>query len=180
MTHAAATRRSITGPLGAWVAVLALLALALLEGCAVAPWPGFPTAINPARVWPPPPETARVAWVAQIRSRDDLFGPAGMWESIKTIVGGARDTSLVRPFALAVHPAGGLLVADPGRKLVHFFDWSRRRYVAIGEGLPGGLPSPVGVAALPDGRILVSDSRRVERPGMRITDEYENIHDDTG
>ncbi|NQU43271.1 hypothetical protein HQ520_08290 [bacterium] len=64
-----------------------------------------------------------------------------------------------RPFGLGLHPAGGLLVTDPGRGMVHFYDWQRRRYATCGPDRPGGLPSPVDVVALGDGRIVVSDSR---------------------
>lgn len=138
---------------------LALTVLALLLACGVRAWPGFPTSYDPQRVWPQPPEPPRVAFLMEIRSQEDLFQSAGFWRSVGEWIGGKPDTTMVRPFAIAMHPAGGLLVTDPGCGLVHFYDWSRRRYVPIGPMLKGGLPSPVGVASLKDGRILVSDSR---------------------
>lgn len=132
--------------------------------CRTASWQGFPEAFDPRFVWPPPPETPRVAFVMEIRSHRDLFKTASGPLGIAGWLSGEPDSALVRPYAVALHPAGGLLISDPGRAVVHFYDWNRRRYIPVGAELEGGLPSPVGVAALPDGRILVSDSRlgRVE------------------
>jgi DNA-binding beta-propeller fold protein YncE len=138
--------------------LLALGAL-LFCSCQTQPWRGFPHQATPPVVWPAPPEPARVAFVMQIRRHQDLFGEAGAWNAIGRLFAGERDSTMVRPFALALHPAGGLLVTDPGARCVHYYDWGRRRYLRIGAKIDGGLPSPVGVAALPDGRILVSDSR---------------------
>lgn len=138
---------------------LALLVLGLPLGCAVHAWHGFPEPSTQQRVWPQPPEPARLAYVMQIRSHEDLFQNSGFWRSLGELVGGKPDSTLVRPYALAIHPAGGLLVADSGRQCVHFYHWSRGLYIRIGAQRKGGLPSPVGVTALNDGRILVSDSR---------------------
>ncbi len=135
------------------------LAMLLLAGCASGPWAGFPQAMAPGLTWPAPPEQARIGYLVAISEHRSLFEEAGAWRSLKRWLGGASDSRMLRPYALALHPAGGLLVTDPGRARVHFYDWGRRRYVALGEELAGGLPSPVGVAALPDGRVLVSDSR---------------------
>ena len=133
--------------------------LALMLGCATAPWTGFPTRTDPRLIWPQPPEPARVAYVMTIRSQEDLFATAGFWHAVGELVAGKADTALVRPYAVALHPEGGLLVADPGRSLVLFYNWNKRRTIEIGPKRKGGMPSPVGLAALPDGRILVSDSR---------------------
>lgn len=137
-----------------------IVAIALgFSGCTSGPWHDFPVPGPQALTWPLPPERARVVFLMQIRSHTDLFRSAGRWGWFGRLIAGEPDSALVRPYALALHPDGGLLVTDPGRRKVHFFDWTRRRYVAIGDRIQGGLPSPVGVAVLPDGRILVSDSR---------------------
>jgi len=141
------------------VLALALLALGLILGCAVRPWQGFPGPSAQQRFWPPSPEPARLGYVMQIRSHEDLFQSDGFWRTLGELVVGKPDSTFVRPFALALHPDGGLLVTDPGRQCVHFYHWTRRLYVKIGPQREGGLPSPVGVAALSDGRILISDSR---------------------
>lgn len=147
-----------------WVGFLsagssAIAACFILSSCATAPWQGFPTAIQPGLVWPAPPAQPRIAYAAQIRNHEDLFKTAGFWKNLTRLVAGPEDSLQVRPYAVALHPKGGLLVADPGRRIVHFYQWSRRAYVPIGAEAKNGLPSPVGVAALADGNILVSDSQ---------------------
>jgi DNA-binding beta-propeller fold protein YncE len=132
--------------------------LVLLTGCGGG-WEGFPVATRPDLTWPSPPEPPRVTWTMAIRGHEDLFTEGGGFRSITRLLTGQPDSAMVRPYALATHPAGGLLVTDPGRARVHFYCWEKRRYIALGVERQGGLPSPVGVAALADGRILVSDSR---------------------
>jgi DNA-binding beta-propeller fold protein YncE len=62
--------------------------------------------------------------------------------------------------AVAIYPGGGLLVSDTGAGIVHFYDAERQKYRRLGSELDGGLRSPVGIAVMNDGTILVSDSRR--------------------
>lgn len=135
-----------------------LVLLGWAMGCAVAPWTGFPERNDSGPVWPASPAPARVSFVRQIHSHVDLFQTAGFWRSLGELVAGKPDTALRRPCAVALHPAGGLLIADPGRPGVVYYDWSRGRAIVIGSQRKGGLPQPAGVAGLPDGRILVSDT----------------------
>ena len=147
-------------------ATAGILAAAMtLCACAGTPWAGFPNPAAPGNVFPPPPALPRVAYVQSIQSHEDIYKQSGGFAGIKAFLAGPEDSRIARPYEVALHPSGGLLVTDPGRQGVHFFRWSTRDYVFIGEDIEGGLPSPVGVAALPSGDILVSDSRResVER-----------------
>jgi len=153
------TSGSVRRRVGGRIVAGSLLLLAVaVAGCAGRSWKGFPKETLPEFVWPPAPEPARVAYVQSIRSHEDLFTMGGLFSGLVRIVAGSTDTSMLRPYAVAVHP-DGLLVADPGLNRVHFYNWKDRKYVAIGADSEGGLPSPVGVAVLPDGDILVSDSR---------------------
>ncbi len=141
-----------------WGAALTL-ALVLCAGCAGPAWKGFSTTTDPNRVWPLPPEQPRVAFVQTIRNHADLFEEQGFWRNFVALVAGPSDSGLERPFAVALHPKG-LLVTDTARRKAHFYNWSRGRYVALGPRHPKAeLPSPVGIAALPSGEILVSDSK---------------------
>ncbi len=145
-----------------WLMVFALFVLA---GCA-GTWNDPLARVSPnAPRWPAPPEPSRVVYVTSITQHQDLFTESGFWNTLANTLGGPRNSRMVRPYAITVYPEGGLLVTDPGAACVHFYHWADRRYVAIGEELEGGLPSPVGVAVARDGSILVSDSRlaRIER-----------------
>jgi hypothetical protein len=113
-----------------------------------------------APTWPPPPETARVQYVTSIHHHKDLFETGGFLGRVVRLAAGDEDTRMVRPFALAIHPEGGLLITDPGAGCVHFYDSALRKYRVLGRDLPDGLTSPVGVAVAADDTILVSDSRR--------------------
>ncbi|MBI5155069.1 6-bladed beta-propeller [Candidatus Poribacteria bacterium] len=141
------------------LAMFLVILTLFLPGCAGRAWKGFPPSGADALVWPAAPEQPRLAYVQSIRSGEDLFGTPGGWAGFTRIFAGARDSRMAKPFALALHPGGGLLVADQGRQTVHYYDWSRGKYVQLGPKRKGGLPSPVGVAVLPDGDALVSDSR---------------------
>lgn len=146
--------------------MLLLLSPLLLAACVSAPKDPFaPAPGNPA--WPLPPELPRIEYITSIREKSDLIHSRSLWATIVRYTVGEEDTLMVRPYAVSIHPAGGLLVTDPGLGVVHFHDLERRRYHQLGKDLDGGLPSPVGVAVAGDGTILVSDSRRrtVERFG---------------
>jgi hypothetical protein len=110
--------------------------------------------------WPPPPETPRVQYVTSIHHHKDLFETGGMFGRIVRFAAGDDDTRMVRPFAIAIHPEGGLLITDPGAGCVHFYDSALRKYRVLGRDIPEGLTSPVGVAVARDGTLLVTDSRR--------------------
>ncbi len=97
-------------------------------------------------------------YVTSITNHEDLYRLGGFLGGLTRWIAGGPDTRMSRPFAIALHPKG-LLVTDPGLATVHFYNWKNRRYEALGSDLEDGLPSPVGVAVLPDGDILVSDSR---------------------
>ncbi len=150
-----------SGPLAVRVlSAITLVSCLFLTACHVQPWSGFPAAQQPLLVWPATPEQARVEYVMEIKSHADLYQrQTGFWKSIGELITGGPDSVMLRPFALAIHPKGGLLVTDTGLQLVHYYDWNSQRYLVIGPRRPGGLPSPVGVAATSDNRILVSDSR---------------------
>ena len=158
--------RPSRGPRGnSFSQILAAIALlSLFCACHSEPWEGFPKTISPDLTWPPPPEQGRIAFAAEFHRQADLFQTAGLWRRVGEALAGPKDSGMIRPFATALHPQG-LLVADPGAHLVHFYCWAQRRYYSIGPKRKGGLQSPVGVAALPDNSILVCDSqlREVDR-----------------
>ncbi|MDK2970506.1 MAG: hypothetical protein PWP23_261 [Candidatus Sumerlaeota bacterium] len=137
------------------------MVLVLLAACATAPRDPFGVAVGDAPVWPPPPEQARLRYAGSFAEHRDLFQESGVGRSLARLFGGPAESHLSRPYAVALHPNGGLIVTDPGMQCVHFYDWKARRYTRFGGDIEGGLPSPVGVAVDQAGNVLVADSRRV-------------------
>jgi DNA-binding beta-propeller fold protein YncE len=148
------------------------LMISLLASCAFRPANPFLPAPD-APTWPLPPDSPRVRHIRSFSEHQDLFLTGNFFTRMIDFVFGTEEIRMVRPHGLAMHPDGGVLITDPGMGRVHFFDIPRRRYRMLGEDLPGGLPSPVGVAVKGDGEILVSDSRlrsieRFERSGAHL------------
>lgn len=110
-----------------------------------------------ARVFPPPPERARLAHLADLQGETGFTEPRSLWRKIAdVVVGGAPPAVLSRPLGTDV--AGGILVVcDPGAERVHGFRESDSTYFRLPR--RGSLPSPIDVALGPHGLIYVSDSR---------------------
>ncbi len=130
-------------------------------GCATAaPEPGAWERVVPGRVWPPPPERARIGYLGQIRSAEDLGRNKGWLARFVDGVFGEESMSLVKPLSVARSPDGLLAVTDPGVPTVHFFDLQRREYRWLDEEVASLLGSPVGVAVDERRHVYVTDSVR--------------------
>lgn len=135
-----------------------LILLLMLSSCAGRSGNPFVAGAD-APTWPHPPEQPRVRYVMSFSESGDLFDSAGFFTRLIDFVFGSETVRMVRPYAVAIHPDGGIIVSDPGMARVHYFDIPSRRYHELGRDMATGLPSPVGVAVSGDGMILVSDSR---------------------
>ncbi len=98
-----------------------------------------------ARVWPAPPEPARIRFLYTFRSPQDLGLKAGFFDRLWEMVAGADDRGLIRPYAIAVRDSL-IVVTDPGVGAVHRFDLKQRRYRRVIKVGKQRLRSPVGVA----------------------------------
>ncbi len=99
------------------------------------------------RVWPAPPEKARIAYVGSITGQADLE-KSSSW--LRDLIFGKRELGvLVTPYAVTVNDDGTLFVADTGAALVHCFDLRHRTYRQF-KTLVGGatLKKPIGLAAV--------------------------------
>ncbi len=113
-----------------------------------------------ALVFPPPPERARLAHLADLQGETGFAEPRSLWRKLTDVLaGGAPPPVLSRP--LGTDAAGGILVVcDPGAECVHGFRESDSTYFRLPR--RGSLPCPIDVALGPHGRIYVSDSRLAE------------------
>jgi DNA-binding beta-propeller fold protein YncE len=143
-------------------AILSLLASAV--GCAFGP----PTPLldeldadeiaNPDKPqWPPPPAEARIRYLGAIAGKRKFSPPESIWRRIASVFVGREGVRLVRPAAICTRGTA-LVIADPGAAVVHVLDLYARTWLEIEQTPVGSLRSPVGVACLPEGRILVADS----------------------
>lgn len=116
------------------------------------------TADTATPVWPPAPDTARIAFVRTITGPGDMGIGKPLIERLQDIVFGGQAPQLVRPMAVLALGAT-LYVADPGVQGVHRLDPRSGRYTLVRgpDGVP--LPSPVGLAAGEAGEVYVTDSK---------------------
>jgi len=114
---------------------------------------------QPRLTWPRPPAVARVTYLAEISSEKAFAAPRPWLRRLARALWGRPEERFVRPAALCVREPL-LAVADPGRAAVHLLDMIERRWTTVTRTLDGMLASPVGVACLPNGHIVVSDSVR--------------------
>jgi sugar lactone lactonase YvrE len=139
----------------------ATCALCIGPGCATrAVRPGFWERVELDRVWPDPPDRARVGYLGEIRSADELGRPKGWLQKLNERLFGEAPMSLVKPLALARNATGLLAVTDPSFPTIHFFDLERREYHWLEEDLSSLLGAPVGIALDDRGNAYVSDSAR--------------------
>src|SRR5512140_1335899 len=110
----------------------------------------------PRLVWPEPPDPARIELVSVFAQATDLGIKRSLWMRLASFVSGAGDTHMVRPSGVAASGTH-ICVADPGAGLVHLYDLSQHRSLALTACGEMALAEPVAVAFLAD-RIYVSDA----------------------
>jgi len=113
------------------------------------------------QVWPVPPEAARIQFVTEFSSPEDLGIRPSIWNRLLGVAAGPEINQMIRPMAVAATGDGQLIfVADPDARCVHRFDVRRSRYDCLIEAKGKPLRSPVGLAVAADGRVFVADSGR--------------------
>lgn len=115
-----------------------------------------------ARVWPSPPDRARIKHLATLFSGEDFHPKESFLSGIFNVIFGAERAFqwLVQPTGIAISPSGKLYVTDPGAGGIHMFDQKEKEHTFIGETEYGKFVSPVGCAFASDGRVLITDSER--------------------
>jgi DNA-binding beta-propeller fold protein YncE len=138
------------------IVLLALMA-STLAACAWLRTEAHPSAeAFPHLVWPEPPDRARIELVSFFTRASDLGIERSVWARLATLITGGGELQLVRPAGVAAS-GGRIAVADPGAGVVHVYDLSERRSLALQACGKTALSEPVAVAMLGD-RLYVSDS----------------------
>jgi len=139
-----------------WIGALALVAAGI--GCAPSsPERSGSTTAQP--VWPEPPEQARIMYLGQVVTEEDLQKGQSWLQGLGELVFGKGEVGvLVCPYAVAVDGAGKMFVADSAGGAVHVFDLNTRDYRQFSELADGRtLQKPVGLALYAD-RLYLTDS----------------------
>ncbi len=120
------------------VRVPAALAAILVAGsCAQPQGAVFPPPDEPLR-WPPPPAPARIAYVGQIATDEDLR-PA---RSLGAVIFGDEATrSMLSPYGVCTDGGDRVFVSDSNAQVVHVFNLASRAYRRWGED-EGGVRVP--------------------------------------
>lgn len=113
------------------------------------------------RVWPEPPEIARVAFVGEFSNSTDLGIRGSVWRDLVSFAAGPENDAMVRPMAVATTIDGDVIfVADPDAGCVHRYDLNAGRYRCLRPADDQGRAAPIGLAVTDDGHLFVSDSLR--------------------
>ncbi len=138
--------------------LMAVAATQLLLGCSTSSEAIFGR-IDPPITWPAAPKPARIVYVGQLSTSDDLKQRQGWFDGALEGAFGKKDAyGVLTPFALCTDDADRLFVADTGAQVVLVFDLRSRHYSQLKPTAPASFTQPVGVAWDPAGRLIVSDS----------------------
>ena len=110
----------------------------------------------PNLVWPEAPEKARIKFVKQFSSPEDLGLRESFSRRIRDVLTGGDDRQMTRPYAVAINNHK-IAVADPGAAVVHMFDTGRNTFHKLRSGGDYDFASPVGVALSVE-RLYIADS----------------------
>jgi len=157
------------------LAVCCLVA-GVLAGCA-RPQGVLFAPLDPATVWPPPPDTPRVRLLGSISDSRDLKAARSGMENLRGVLRGQRPPiSFSSPHSVAINSADVLAVADGTGGAVHVFDLTDRSHRRItgweNAGEEERFAVPLGVVWAKE-RIYVTDAKRHE---VIVLDAMGNFH----
>jgi DNA-binding beta-propeller fold protein YncE len=132
--------------------------LSAVAGCEGPPKPVFP-GVDPALVWPRPPDPPRIRYIGQLRGEADLgVRTRGLAAIGELFTGPRQKTGFSTPMAVAVR-GETVCVADGQAQAVYVMDLSARTFAALRQAGGRSLEWPIDVAFVGD-RLAVADSRR--------------------
>jgi DNA-binding beta-propeller fold protein YncE len=103
-----------------------------------------------------------VEYVRTIPSVHEFTKPRGFFSKLVQFVAGAPDEKpeVVRPYSTTHDSAGRLIVADPGIRGVHIYDFEKQKYQFLKGPRGNAFASPIDVACDAADNIYVTDSTR--------------------
>jgi sugar lactone lactonase YvrE len=110
------------------------------------------------------PSRAQVKYLRTIPSVREFTKARGFFTKLLDLVAGPPEgrPEIVRPYATTHDSTGRLLVADPGQRGVHIYDFEKRKYHFLKGPRGRELASPMDVACDVNDDIYVSDSVRAK------------------
>lgn len=131
----------------------------LIVRCILAAGAAFPAAADAAT-----PASATVEYLRTIPSVREFTKPRSFFGKLLNWVAGPPDDKpeMVRPYATTHDSTGRLLIADPGERGVHIFDFEKRKYQFLKGPKKAVFASPIDVACDTNDDIYVSDSVRAQ------------------
>ena len=138
---------------------LLVLHLLLLSGCGQPQGPVFESPEAPL-VWPGPPQTARVRYVGEISTEEDLKKQVSFGQGLKNLIFGKEEIGvLVNPYAVTKDRQERLFVADTNSGVIQMFDLAKREHLIFAE-IDGdqSLITPVALTTIGN-NVYVADSR---------------------
>ncbi|MCB9849864.1 MAG: 6-bladed beta-propeller [Phycisphaerales bacterium] len=140
-----------------WIVAIALALV--VGGCAPRVQPVFDARAD-APMWPPSTRDARIRYVGQLASAEDLRPTRSAFETLGSWIAGPPEP---QPFygpraVLRTHDNRYLWVADPGGRCIHLLDLESRRYRKITHADNAPLLSPIDLCFGRAGSVLVCDS----------------------
>jgi sugar lactone lactonase YvrE len=108
------------------------------------------------------PAGGSVHYLRTIPSVREFTKPRTFFSKLLTWVAGAADEKpeIMRPYATTLDSIGRLLVADPGQKGIHIYDFEKHKYQFLKGPRGRTLESPMDVACDTNDDIYVTDSVR--------------------
>ena len=111
-------------------------------------------------VWPPPPQRARVRYVAEINSVESVTGrkPNKWLTRLAGVTTQGPPMRLQTPYGVVVDSRGRIFTADSSNRAVFVFDRIANKVEFRGNEAPAQFALPVGLAIGKDDRLFVSDA----------------------
>lgn len=160
LTHDSTKQHGRCANAAAKACAILLGAITGFGGCAGTPGLIFDPA-DGVHLWPAPPDKPRVRYVGQLMAERDLKASRGGLGGVSDAIFGKETAAgMVSPLAVCTDGASRVFVSDSGRRGVHVFDLSSRRYeLWPKKGQEAMLGLPVGVAYnAAAGELMVSDA----------------------